>query len=59
MHELMHTLGVFHEQSRNDRDEYIQVKYENIRSGNSERITIYLLTLILLITTVVVFNMFY
>ena len=33
MHELMHTLGVFHEQARNDRDEYIEVKFQNIRSS--------------------------
>ncbi|CAF3444838.1 unnamed protein product [Rotaria socialis] len=33
MHELLHTLGFFHEQSRPDRDEYIRVNYENVILG--------------------------
>lgn len=32
-HEIMHTLGVYHEQSRPDRDEYVKVVYDNIKSG--------------------------
>ncbi|XP_013411465.1 meprin A subunit beta [Lingula anatina] len=33
MHELLHTLGFHHEQSRYDRDNYVTVVYSNIQSG--------------------------
>jgi hypothetical protein len=32
-HEMMHSLGYDHEQSRKDRDDFVFVNYSNIRSG--------------------------
>jgi Astacin (Peptidase family M12A) len=33
IHELMHSLGFFHEQSRHDRDKYVQVFWQNVQAG--------------------------
>ncbi|CAG0904917.1 unnamed protein product, partial [Cyprideis torosa] len=33
IHEIMHSLGVFHEQSRSDRDNYINVIWDNVKPG--------------------------
>merc|ERR1712165_372214 len=34
-HEFMHALGLYHEQSRPDRDSYVKINYENVQGGTS------------------------
>lgn len=33
MHEIAHALGIYHEQSRPDRDNYITIQFQNVRTG--------------------------
>ncbi|XP_052069030.1 uncharacterized protein LOC127708227 [Mytilus californianus] len=34
LHEIMHTLGFWHEHTRPDRDQYIKVNYDNVMQGH-------------------------
>jgi hypothetical protein len=33
VHEILHAAGVYHEQSRSDRDQYVTIHYEHVQSG--------------------------
>ncbi len=39
-HEIMHALGMIHEQSRPDRDRYLQVLWQNIEPGREDQFVI-------------------
>lgn len=37
MHEMMHAIGFFHEQSRSNRDKYVKIYWQNIVDGFSDQ----------------------
>lgn len=39
-HEILHVLGIWHEQSRPDRDEFIEILWDNIQPGQFSEIFI-------------------
>jgi hypothetical protein len=40
VHELMHVLGFYHEQSRPDRDQYITIRFQNVAPDQAEHLDI-------------------
>ncbi|REC76110.1 hypothetical protein DRF60_14605 [Chryseobacterium elymi] len=41
IHEMGHTVGLYHEHSRKDRDQYISIQWNNIQSGQAYNFNIY------------------
>ncbi|CAD6185018.1 unnamed protein product [Caenorhabditis auriculariae] len=46
IHELMHAVGFFHEQSRADRDDYVTINWSNVEAGLQDQFDKYSLNMI-------------
>uniref|UniRef100_A0A1B6HU16 Metalloendopeptidase n=1 Tax=Homalodisca liturata TaxID=320908 RepID=A0A1B6HU16_9HEMI len=42
MHELLHALGLYHQQSASNRDQYVQINWQNIKEGRERNFCKYL-----------------
>lgn len=42
-HEFLHALGFWHEQSRADRDDYVNIIWNQIQSGKSDKCELHLI----------------
>lgn len=41
MHELLHALGLFHEQSRADRDKFVKIHLDNVVAGDNFEVELF------------------
>jgi len=41
VHELLHALGFYHQQSATERDEYVKINWENILDGHAHNFNKY------------------